>query len=214
MVELGNDAGVRTSALITGMDTPLGLTAGNALEVRESVEVLAGGGPSDVVELTLVLAREMLSAAGIDGIDPADKTGRRHGNGPVARDDRRTRWGPTRDAAGGPAQRRRHRGPRRRTDPTRRHGGGHRGPGNWEPDANGRAKPFRPVPASRCMQSLATWSVPGRTLMTLHTDTPERFDAARRSLGGGWSIGGRFRHRFRDRCSSSELWVIRVSVGE
>ncbi len=52
MVELGNDAGVRTSALITGMDTPLGLTAGNALEVRESVEVLAGGGPSDVVELT------------------------------------------------------------------------------------------------------------------------------------------------------------------
>ena len=73
MVELGNDAGVRTSALITGMDTPLGLTAGNALEVRESVEVLAGGGPSDVVELTLVLAREMLSAAGIDGIDPADK---------------------------------------------------------------------------------------------------------------------------------------------
>ena len=73
MVELGTDAGVRTVALLTAMDTPLGLTAGNALEVRESVEVLAGGGPSDVVELTLVLAREMLAAAGIDGIDPADK---------------------------------------------------------------------------------------------------------------------------------------------
>ena len=53
---LGTDAGVRTVALLTDMDTPLGLTAGNALEVRESVEVLAGGGPADVVELTLALA--------------------------------------------------------------------------------------------------------------------------------------------------------------
>ena len=53
---------VRTVALLTDMSTPLGLTAGNALEVRESVEVLAGGGPADVVELTLALAREMLAA--------------------------------------------------------------------------------------------------------------------------------------------------------
>ena len=51
-------------ALLTNMQTPLGLTAGNALEVRESVEVLEGGGPEDVVELTLALAREMLTAAG------------------------------------------------------------------------------------------------------------------------------------------------------
>ena len=65
MVGLGTDAGVRTVALLTDMDTPLGLTAGNALEVRESVEVLAGGGPADVVELTLRLAREMLAAAGV-----------------------------------------------------------------------------------------------------------------------------------------------------
>jgi thymidine phosphorylase len=73
MVDLGTDAGVRTVALLTGMDTPLGLTAGNALEVRESVEVLAGGGPQDVVELTVALAREMLTAAGLDGAkDPAD----------------------------------------------------------------------------------------------------------------------------------------------
>jgi thymidine phosphorylase len=72
MVEIGKSAGVNIRALITAMDVPLGLTAGNALEVRESVEVLAGGGPSDVVELTLLLAREMLELAGISGIDPAD----------------------------------------------------------------------------------------------------------------------------------------------
>ena len=73
MVALGTDAGVRTVALLTDMSTPLGLTAGNALEVAESVEVLAGGGPADVVELTLALAREMLSAAGRDRRDPAEK---------------------------------------------------------------------------------------------------------------------------------------------
>jgi thymidine phosphorylase len=72
MVELGTDAGITTRALLTDMTTPLGLTAGNALEVRESVEVLAGGGPEDVVALTLVLAREMLAAAGLDAVDPAD----------------------------------------------------------------------------------------------------------------------------------------------
>lgn len=73
MVELGTRAGVKTTALITAMDVPLGLTAGNALEVRESVEVLAGGGPADVVELTLILAREMLDAAKITPLmDPAD----------------------------------------------------------------------------------------------------------------------------------------------
>ena len=71
MVQLGKDAGVNTRALVTAMDIPLGLTAGNALEVAESVEVLAGGGPSDVVELTVILAREMLDAAGITGKDPA-----------------------------------------------------------------------------------------------------------------------------------------------
>ncbi len=64
MVDLGKDAGVDTVALLTDMSVPLGRCIGNALEVRESVEVLAGGGPEDVVELTLALAREMLSAAG------------------------------------------------------------------------------------------------------------------------------------------------------
>ena len=72
MVQLGVDAGLKMRALVTAMDVPLGLTAGNALEVRESVEVLAGGGPADVVELTILLAREMIDAAGIVGKDPAD----------------------------------------------------------------------------------------------------------------------------------------------
>lgn len=70
MVALGTDAGVLTVALLTDMSTPLGYTAGNAIEVAESVEVLAGGGPADVIELTLALAREMLAAAGVDA-DPA-----------------------------------------------------------------------------------------------------------------------------------------------
>jgi thymidine phosphorylase len=72
MVGLGKRAGVKTIALVTAMDIPLGLTAGNALEVRESVEVLAGGGPSDIVELTVLLAREMLEIVGITNIDPAE----------------------------------------------------------------------------------------------------------------------------------------------
>jgi thymidine phosphorylase len=73
MVALGQDAGVHTVALLTDMSTPLGLTAGNAVEVAESVEVLAGGGPADVVELTLALAREMLAGAGRSDVDPAEK---------------------------------------------------------------------------------------------------------------------------------------------
>jgi thymidine phosphorylase len=72
MVALGSDAGVRTVALLTDMSTPLGLTVGNALEVRESLEVLAGGGPPDVVQLTLALAGEMLSGAGLPDVDPAE----------------------------------------------------------------------------------------------------------------------------------------------
>ncbi|WP_449408625.1 thymidine phosphorylase [Microbacterium maritypicum] len=64
MVALGTDSGVATTALLTDMNVPLGFAIGNANEVRESVEVLAGGGPSDVRELTVALAREMLALAG------------------------------------------------------------------------------------------------------------------------------------------------------
>ncbi|MHB1433460.1 MAG: thymidine phosphorylase, partial [Streptosporangiaceae bacterium] len=70
MVRLGADTGVRTTALLTAMDVPLGRAVGNAVEVAESVEVLRGGGPEDLVTVTLALAREMLALAGVDA-DPA-----------------------------------------------------------------------------------------------------------------------------------------------
>lgn len=72
LVQLGKDAGVNTSALLTDMSTPLGLKIGNALEVEESVEVLQGGGPADVVELTVELAKEMLKLAGLGDVDPSE----------------------------------------------------------------------------------------------------------------------------------------------
>ncbi|WP_257478786.1 thymidine phosphorylase [Acidipropionibacterium jensenii] len=71
LVSLGTDAGVATSALLTDMSSPLGRAIGNGIEVAESVEVLAGGGPADIVELTLALARQMVSAAGLDA-DPQE----------------------------------------------------------------------------------------------------------------------------------------------
>ena len=127
MVALGTDAGVRTVALLTDMSTPLGRTAGNALEVRESVDVLAGGGPADVVELTLALAREMLTEAGVTGVDPADRLAdgsamdtwrrmvRAQGGDPEA---------PPAHRAGDP---RGHRPRHRHAHPARRDGGGPRG---------------------------------------------------------------------------------------
>src|SRR5688500_8368342 len=71
MVAIGSAHGLATTALLTDMSVPLGRAVGNALEVAESVEVLRGGGPADVVELTVALAREMLALAGIEGVDPA-----------------------------------------------------------------------------------------------------------------------------------------------
>ena len=122
MVALGTDAGVRTVALLTDMATPLGLTAGNAIEVAESVEVLAGGGPADVVELTLALAREMLAGAGRDRRRPGRQARRRLGHGRLEGHDPRPGRRPGRHAPDGPRVARRDRPCLRHADPARRDG--------------------------------------------------------------------------------------------
>jgi thymidine phosphorylase len=187
MVALGTDAGVKTVALLTNMQTPLGLTAGNALEVRESVEVLAGGGPQDVVELTLTLAREMLAAAGRDDVDPADalKDGR-------AMDV----WKAMIRAQGGDPD---------AELPTARESHEVLAPGDgvlteldaykvgvaaWRLGA-GRARKEDPVQAGAGVEmhyKPGATLRSGERLMTLHTDTPERFERALEALEGSFTI--------------------------
>ena len=99
MVDLGTDAGVKTVALLTNMQVPLGRTAGNALEVRESVEVLAGGGPADVVELTVRLAEEMLGPL-VAAAGRRRRSAGRSRDGRVAPHDRRPGWRPRRHPPG------------------------------------------------------------------------------------------------------------------
>ena len=187
MVDLGKEAGVHTVALLTNMSTPLGLTAGNALEVRESIEVLAGGGPPDVVELTLVLAREMLAGAGRSDVDPADalKDGR-------AMDV----WRRIIAAQGGDPS---------ATLPVARETHEILAPGSgvlttldalkvgiaaWRLGA-GRARKEDKVQAGAGIEMHAKPGAvlrAGDRLMTLHTDTPERFDRAIEALEGSYFI--------------------------
>jgi thymidine phosphorylase len=187
MVALGVDHGVNTVALLTDMQVPLGLTAGNALEVRESVEVLAGGGPADVVELTLALAREMLAAAGIDGVDPAEK---------LADGSAMDAWKRMIRAQGGdpeaelavakeqhvlvaPAS-----GTLTRLDALAV------GVAAWRLGA-GRARKEDPVQAGAGIELHAKPGdrvMAGAPLLTLHTDTPERFEAALEDLDGSYTI--------------------------
>ncbi|MVA75638.1 thymidine phosphorylase [Auraticoccus sp. F435] len=189
MVALGTDAGVTTVALLTDMSTPLGLTAGNALEVRESVEVLAGGGPPDVVELTLALAREMVAAAGRDDVDPADA---------LADGRAMDVWRAMVRAQGGDPD---------APLPTARHtatvtadGSGTLtrldaravGVAAWRLGA-GRARKEDPVQAGAGVELHARPGDvvrAGQPLLTLHTDDPDRVAAAEEALRGGWTIGG------------------------
>lgn len=187
MVELGAGAGVATVALITDMSTPLGRTAGHSLEVRESLEVLEGGGPPDVVELTLALAREMLAAAGLDVKDPADA---------LADGRAMDVWRRMIAAQGGdpdaplPTARETHQvlapadGVLVRLDALAV------GRAAWRLGA-GRSRKEDPVQAAAGVELHATpggWVHGGDPLMTLHTDTPEQFDAALAALEGGYDI--------------------------
>jgi thymidine phosphorylase len=188
MVELGADAGVTTVALLTDMSTPLGLTAGNALEVRESIEVLAGGGPPDVVDLTVALAREMLAAAGRGDVDPAE-----------ALTDGRAMdvWRRMIEAQGGdpdaelPVARETHQvlapadGVLLGLDAMAV------GVAAWRLGA-GRGRKEDPVQAGAGVELHAKPGAlvrAGEPLMTLHTDTPERFERALEALSGGFQIG-------------------------
>ncbi|MBK4158540.1 thymidine phosphorylase [Corynebacterium macginleyi] len=187
MVDLGNDAGTATKALLTDMSTPLGRKVGNALEVEESIEVLAGGGPSDVVELTLALAREMLEAAGVHDADveKALKDGR-------AMD----KWKQMIKAQGG--------------DPdaklpvaTHTHdviaaSDGYLteldalsvGVSSWRLGA-GRARKEDPVQATAGIELHAVKGekvTKGQKLFTLHTETPERFERSLETLQQGFKI--------------------------
>ena len=187
MVDLGTDAGVRTVALLTNMQTPLGLTAGNALEVRESVEVLAGGGPPDVVELTVALAREMLACAGKGDVEGA----------PALADGRAMdAWKQMIRAQGGdpdaelPTAKESHEVLAQADGVLTELDAYAVGVAAWRLGA-GRARKEDPVQAGAGIEIHAK---PGATvragerLMTLHTDTPERFDRALEALEGGWTI--------------------------
>ncbi|MBB1252269.1 thymidine phosphorylase [Streptomyces alkaliterrae] len=189
MVGLGTDHGVKTVALLTDMSTPLGLTAGNALEVRESVEVLAGGGPADVVELTLALAREMLDAAGLPDADPA-----------AALADGRAMdaWRRMIAAQGGdpdaklPVAREQHVVTAESTGRLTRLDAYGVGVAAWRLGA-GRARKEDPVQAGAGVELHAKPGdevTAGQPLMTLHTDTPEAFDYALAALTDAVEIGG------------------------
>jgi thymidine phosphorylase len=187
MVALGADAGVHTVALLTDMSTPLGLTAGNAIEVAESVEVLAGGGPADVVELTLALAREMLAGAGVTDVDPADR---------LADGSAMDSWKAMIRAQGGdpdatlPVARESHVVTAPSSGVLTRLDAMAVGLAAWRLGA-GRARKEDPVQAGAGVVWHARPGDPvteGRPLLTLLTDEPDRFDRALESLEGGFDI--------------------------
>ena len=187
MVALGQDAGVHTVALLTDMSTPLGLSAGNAIEVAESVEVLAGGGPADVVELTLALAREMLAGAGREDADPADA---------LASGRAMDVWRAMVRAQGGdpaaplPTARESHVVTAASAGVLTRLDAMAVGLAAWRLGA-GRARKEDPVQAGAgvvCHARPGDAVTAGQPLFTLLTDEPDRFDRALASLAGGYDI--------------------------
>ncbi|MFB8084211.1 thymidine phosphorylase [Streptomyces sp. NPDC055992] len=187
MVALGTDSGVRTVALLTDMSTPLGLTAGNALEVRESVEVLAGGGPKDVIDLTLALAREMLDAAGLKDADPEKA---------LADGSAMDVWRRMISAQGGdpdaalPVAREQHVIKASSSGILTRLDAYDIGVAAWRLGA-GRARKEDPVQAGAGIEIHAKPGdviTDGQPLLTLHTDTPEKFDYALKALPDAYDI--------------------------
>jgi thymidine phosphorylase len=187
MVGLGTDHGVRTVALLTDMATPLGHTAGNALEVAESVEVLAGGGPADVVELTLTLAREMLDAAGLKDADPARA---------LADGSAMDHWRRMITAQGGdpdaplPTAREHHVVTADSAGVLTRLDAYAVGVAAWRLGA-GRARKEDPVQAAAGVRLHAKPGdsvAAGQPLLTLHTDTPDRFPYALEALDDALTI--------------------------
>jgi thymidine phosphorylase len=187
MVDLGSDAGVTTVALLTDMSTPLGLTAGNAIEVQESLDVLAGGGPSDVVELTLALAREMLAGAGVEDVDPADR---------LADGSAVDKWRAMIAAQDGdpdaalPASRERHDIAAPSSGVLSRLDALSVGIAAWRLGA-GRAKKEDPVQAGAGVVMHAKPGdrvTAGRPLLTLLTDDPDRFARAEEALVDAYDI--------------------------
>ncbi len=190
MVALGAEAGVHTVALLTDMSTPLGLTAGNALEVEESLEVLSGGGPADVVELTLALAREMLQGAGRGDVDPAEKL--RDGSAMDA-------WRRMISAQGGhpdaelPVARHHDEVVAERDGVLTRLDALAVGVAAWRLGA-GRARQGEQVQAGAGVRLLARPGDAvrrGQPILTLHTDDEARFARARAALAGGIDLGDR-----------------------
>ncbi|MGD1172984.1 thymidine phosphorylase [Mycobacterium seoulense] len=188
MVELGAAHGVPTRALLTDMNAPLGATVGNALEVAESLEVLAGGGPPDVVALTLRLAAEMLELAGLDGRDPADTL-----SDGTAMDRFRRMIGAQGGDLSVPLPIGAH------SDTVTATRGGTMGDidamavglAAWRLGA-GRSRPGDRVQAGAGIRIHRRPGEPvaaGAPLFTLYTDTPERFGAALAELNGGYSVG-------------------------
>ena len=187
MVELGTDAGVHTVALLTDMSAPLGRTAGNGLEVRESLEVLAGGGPADIVELTCALAREMLDAAGVHDADveAALADGR-------AMDS----WRAMISAQGGdvdaPLPVAKHVEELRATEDGVVTGLDAMGVGvaAWRLGA-GRSRPGEAVQAAAGVEieaHIGDEVKAGDVLARVHTDTPERMPRALESIDGSWTL--------------------------
>ncbi len=185
MVRIGSAHGLATTALLTDMSVPLGRAVGNALEVAESVEVLRGGGPADVVELTVALAREMLALAGITDVDPAQvlASGAAY---PV--------WERMIAAQGGdpaaPLPVAAPRGDGRRRPLRGAHPAATRSPSAWPRGGSGpaglaRRTRCRPPPACGSWSDVGDAVEAGQPLLELHTDTPEAVAGARAALDGG-----------------------------